>query len=146
MKFQFPHLHHGWFPNQTFLKPNRARLLPLLVFSPANQVRPHTMEKKTSGCFMQLLFRALGEEIISTGKAAALNKQSVAGFQRESSHDWMKLAVTDSWPEGLSTWRIHRWLCIPAKLCSMSSISCIHWMMLLQRISALLVNPKLDNP
>lgn len=39
--------------------------------------------KEHSDRFMQLLFRALGEEIISIGKAAALNNQSIAAFQHE---------------------------------------------------------------
>jgi len=48
------------------------------------KVEPYLYEgKENSGRFMQLLFRAVAEEIISIGKAASLNNQSIAEFQRD---------------------------------------------------------------
>lgn len=40
--------------------------------------------EETSNRFTQLLFRALGEELISTSKAASLNNQSLAEFREKS--------------------------------------------------------------
>nr|HPI40540.1 XRE family transcriptional regulator [Pseudobdellovibrionaceae bacterium] len=48
----------------------------------ATEPYPYEGSEK-SNRFIQLLFRALAEEVISTGKAASLNRQSVAEFQRE---------------------------------------------------------------